>query len=106
MFIKKYRKNKKVQSNDKNTCCNMTVVGIISTKEIKSFTPLLKIGSVAKDSNFAFAFTMVWEKIINHAIWRIYSGNCGHFLDALYFLEINGKNFLEPITFFGRLSFW
>ena len=78
----------------------MTVVGIISTKEIKSFTPLLKIGSVAKDPKFAFAFTMVWEKIINHAIWRIYSGNCGHFLDALHFLEKNEKNFFGTNHFF------
>ena len=93
LFIKKYWKNKKVQSNDKNTCCKMTVVGIISTKEIKSFTPLLKIWSVAKDPNFAFPFKMVWEKMINHAVWR-------------HFLGKNEKKNFGTNHFFGRLSFW
>ena len=55
LFIKKFRKNKKAQSNDKNTSCNMTVVGNVFANDTKYFTPLLKIGSAVKDPKFAFA---------------------------------------------------
>ncbi len=75
----------KLNQNDKNTGCNITVVGTIFTKEADQFTPLLKFGSAAKDPKFAFALTMAWENIINNAVWRIYSPKCDHFLDGLIF---------------------
>ena len=78
----------------------MAVVGTVFTKDTKYFTPLLKIGGAVKDPKFAFVQTMVWEKIIDRAVRRIYSGKCGHFLDALHFLEKKRKKNFGANHFF------
>ena len=57
----------------------MASVGIIFTNERDKFSPFLKFGSAVKDPNDAFAFTIVWEKIINIVMRRIYSVMCDNF---------------------------
>ena len=63
----------------------MGVVGTKFTKEVDQITPFLKFGSAATDTKLAFALTMVWENSINSAVRRIYSGKCGHLVDAHIF---------------------
>ena len=106
LFIRKFLRNIKDQSNYKNTWCDMALVGIINIKEIDNFKPFLKIGSADKDQMDSFALTMARRKSTNIAIRRISSSKSDHFLVRAHFDENNEFLLHRQITFLPWLKIY